>query len=244
MRHLGSPLAPSTNASSEKEREIVELSAPMKELASCQLYTFIDRTYLHGRFPTDLARALCDGGTDLIQLRMKDATALEVQKTAEQVLAITSQAGVLLVINDHLQTAIKTRADFCHLGQEDFFDQGHSQVRDLPGITGSSVQIGLSTHAPEQALRAIKAGADYIAIGPVYPTPTKPFVKAVTLEYVRWAAAHVTIPWFAIGGITLDNLDEVFAAGARRICVVSAILNARDVRRECEKFRERLDQLE
>jgi thiamine-phosphate pyrophosphorylase len=84
------------------------------------------------------------------------------------------------------------------------------------------------------------AGADYIAIGPVYATGTKPTAKAVTLEYVRWAAANVDIPWFAIGGINLSNLDEVLAAGARRICVVSAILNAEDITRACEEFRWRL----
>ena len=85
----------------------------------------------------------------------------------------------------------------------------------------------MSTHSPEQAKRALAAGPDYIAIGPVYSTGTKPKAKPVTLEYVRWAAANVNIPWFAIGGINLGNLDDVLAAGARRICVVSAILNAR-----------------
>lgn len=84
------------------------------------------------------------------------------------------------------------------------------------------------------------AGADYIAIGPVFPTGTKPGRPAVTLDYVRWAAANVNIPWFAIGGITLDNLDSVLAAGATRICVVSAILNQPDVAKACAEFRRRL----
>jgi thiamine-phosphate pyrophosphorylase len=99
----------------------------------------------------------------------------------------------------------------------------------------------LSSHAPEQAQRAVAAGADYIAIGPVYATGTKPAARPVTLEYVRWAADNVKIPWFAIGGINLRNLDEVLAAGARRICVVSAILNAEDVAKACTGFRRRLD---
>ena len=79
-----------------------------------------------------------------------------------------------------------------------------------------------------------------VAIGPVYATGTKPTAKPVTLEYVRWAAAHVKIPWFAIGGINLFNLDGVLAAGAQRICVVSAILNAPDVAAQCRQFRERM----
>jgi thiamine-phosphate pyrophosphorylase len=85
------------------------------------------------------------------------------------------------------------------------------------------------------------ADADYLAIGPVYATGTKPSAKPVTLEYVRWAAMNVKIPWFAIGGISLENLGEVQAAGARRVCVVSAILNAPDVTGACAEFRRRLE---
>jgi thiamine-phosphate pyrophosphorylase len=98
----------------------------------------------------------------------------------------------------------------------------------------------LSSHAPEQAERAVAAGAAYVAIGPVYATGTKPSARPVTLEYVRWATAHVSIPWFAIGGINLQNLDDVLAAGARRICVVSAILNAPDLVQACQAFKARL----
>jgi thiamine-phosphate pyrophosphorylase len=102
------------------------------------------------------------------------------------------------------------------------------------------VQIGLSTHAPEQAQRAVRAGADYVAIGPIYPTGTKPSAKPVTLEYVRWAAANIRIPWFAIGGVNLETLGDILAAGAKRVCVVSAILNAPDVRSACREIRNRL----
>jgi len=84
------------------------------------------------------------------------------------------------------------------------------------------------------------AGPDYLAIGPVFPTPTKLGRPAVTLEYVRWAAANLTLPWFAIGGITLSNLDDVLAAGATRVCVVSAILNADDPVKACLEFKKRL----
>jgi thiamine-phosphate pyrophosphorylase len=133
-------------------------------------------------------------------------------------------------------------ADFCHLGQEDFFGAGFERVEQLSSA-GSGLRIGLSTHAPEQAERALKAGAHYIAIGPVYATATKPTAAPVTLDYVRWATKNVTVPWFAIGGITLENVDEVIAAGARRICVVSAILNAKDVTARCREFRAKLDRI-
>jgi thiamine-phosphate pyrophosphorylase len=164
---------------------------------------------------------------------------------AEAILPITRRANVGLVINDYLEVAKEVGAEICHLGQEDFFDAGYKHISELPiqrsnNSTLQRLQIGLSTHAPAQAQRAIQAGADYIAIGPVYPTGTKPTAKAVTLEYVRWAAANVKVPWFAIGGINLSNLDEVLAAGARRICVVSAILNAPNIAKACREFRDRM----
>jgi thiamine-phosphate pyrophosphorylase len=158
---------------------------------------------------------------------------------AELLLPVTQKAGVGLVINDHLDVALGIGADLCHLGQEDFSRTGFSSVPKLRP-PGSNLQIGLSTHSPDQARRALGAEADYIAIGPVYATATKPGARPVTLDYVRWAAANVGIPWFAIGGVNLGNLDQVLAAGAKRICVVSAILNATDIAAECRKFRERL----
>jgi thiamine-phosphate pyrophosphorylase len=147
-------------------------------------------------------------------------------------LEITRSYSVRLVVNDHLAIARDIGADLCHLGQEDFFDAGYRHTSELPGAA-----IGLSTHAPEQAMRAIAAGPAYVAIGPVYATGTKPSAKPVTLGYVRWAAENVKIPWFAIGGITLANIREVLAAGARRVCVVSAILNEDDVAAACRQLK-------
>lgn len=211
----------------------------MKPLSECRLYAFVDTAYLAGRDPVEVARQLCEGGADLIQLRAKDRSAPEIREMARQILPVTRAAGVGLVINDYPEIAREVGAEFCHLGQEDFFDAGHRHVSELRP-SGGGPGIGLSTHGPEQALRAVAAGADYVAVGPVYATGTKPGARPVTLEYVRWAAAHVPVPWFAIGGITLENLDEVLAAGASRICVVSAILRAPDVVEACRAFRRRL----
>lgn len=208
----------------------------MKPLADCRLYTFVDTAYLHGRNASEVAQQLCDGGSDLIQLRAKNASAAEIQKLAVRILPITRSAGVRLVINDYPDIARNIGAPTCHLGQEDFFDAGFTHVSQIKGER-PAFELGISTHAPAQAQRAIDAGADYVAIGPIYPTGTKPTAKPVTLEYVRWANANVTIPWFAIGGINLQTLDDVLAAGAKRICVVSAILNANDLAGECSKFR-------
>jgi len=211
----------------------------VKPLSECRLYAFVDTAYLAGRDPVEVARQLCEGGADLIQLRAKDRSAPEIREMARQILPVTRAAGVGLVINDYPEIAREVGAEFCHLGQEDFFDAGHRHVSEF-WPSGGGPGIGLSTHGPEQALRAVAAGANYVAVGPVYATGTKPGARPVTLEYVRWAAAHVPVPWFAIGGITLENLDEVLAAGASRICVVSAILRAPDVVEACRAFRRRL----
>lgn len=211
----------------------------MKSLTDCKLYTFVDTAYLHGRAPEVVAQQLCDGGSDLIQLRAKNSPPDEIRRLAEKILPITRRAGIGLVINDHLAIAREVGADICHLGQEDFFDAGHTHISELTP-PGSPLLIGLSTHAPAQAQRALDAGADYIAIGPIYATGTKPTAKPVTLDYVRWAAVNVTVPWFAIGGVNLQTLDDVLAAGARGICVVSAILNAPDAAKACAEFKKRL----
>jgi thiamine-phosphate pyrophosphorylase len=207
--------------------------AAMKPLSDCRLYTFVDTAYLHGRAPELVAQQLCDGGSDLIQLRAKNSSPDEIRRMAQAILPVTQRAGVGLVINDHPAIASEVGAEFCHLGQEDYFDAGQPQ----PSTLSPQPLVGLSTHSPEQAGRAIAAGPAYIAIGPVYATGTKPTAKPVTLEYVRWAAANVSLPWFAIGGINLQNLNDVLAAGARRICVVSAILNALDVAKACQEFK-------
>jgi len=197
-----------------------------------------------------VAQQLCDGGADLIQLRAKQSSPEEIRQKAESLLLVTRRAGAGLVINDYPSIARELGADLCHLGQEDFFQAGYTHVSQVathaagaPTELKPMPQIGLSTHSPDQAHKAIAAGADYIAIGPVFATGTKPTAKPVTLDYVRWAAENVRIPWFAIGGIDLTNLDDVLAAGARRVCVVSAILNADDVAAACRKFRSRLESL-
>jgi thiamine-phosphate pyrophosphorylase len=212
----------------------------VKPLADCLLYSFVDTVCLRGRSAARVAGELCDGGSDLIQLRAKHSSVEEVREIAEAIEPIIHRAGVGFVINDYPAVAASVGADLCHLGQEDFFGAGHVRIAEVsnpyPGL-----RFGLSTHDPVEAARALAAEPAYVAVGPVYATNTKPEARPVTLEYVRWASANVTGPWFAIGGINLTNLDEVLEAGARRICVVSAILNAPDVTRACRQFRDRLE---
>ena len=211
----------------------------MKPLDQCRLYTFIDTAYLRGRGAAAVAEELCRGGSDLIQLRAKDRSPDEIRQLAKEIQPVLQRADAGLVINDHWDLACELGADLCHLGQEDFFDAGFTHASQLAAGPTRPL-LGLSTHAPEQAARALAAGPAYLAIGPVHATGTKPGARPVTLDYVRWAAAHVNIPWFAIGGINLENLDELLRAGAQRICIVSAILNAPDIAQACREFRRRL----
>lgn len=212
----------------------------MKPLSQTRLYTFIDTGYLDDRDPIELTRMLCDSGADLVQLRAKGASPDQVLRLAERIQPVCEAADVWFVLNDHPRLALQVGAPICHLGQEDFFDGGYTTAEQVRGCPPEML-LGLSTHAPEQAKRALRTGPDYIAIGPVYATPTKPGRPPVTLDYVRWAKGHVGIPWFAIGGIHQGNLDEVLEAGARRVCVVSAILRAPDPAAACRDFAGRLE---
>ena len=219
----------------------------MKQIQDCYLYTFIDGAYLNGRRPEDVARALVDGGSDIIQLRMKNAPVEEVIHVAERVHPITQAAGVPLVINDHIDAALAVGAEYVHLGQEDFFDGGYHTVQDVflgKKVSGGFPHVGLSSHAPAQALRAVDAGAVYLGVGPVFATRTKPQAVPVTLEYVRWASENIHSPWFAIGSVNLSNLEQVMEAGARRVCAVSDILNAPDIAQRCREYKKILSHFE
>jgi len=223
----------------------------MKSIDYCQLYAFVDTAYLGERDPLEVAKMLCDGGADVVQVRAKGSSPEEVARLTERIKPVLDKAGVLLVVNDWYEIAVRMEADFCHMGQEDFFDGGIRSKAELAerfiGRYGRDqlerVGLGLSSHSPEQALRAVAAGADYVAVGPVFATPTKPGRTPVGLELLKWASDTLKVPWFAIGGINLDNIEKVLEAGARRICVVSAILLAPDVTRACLEFKRRLERV-
>ena len=211
----------------------------MKAWVDCRLYAFVDTAYLDGREPAELARALCGGGADVLQVRAKGWGRDATRRLVEAVFPVVSSAGARMVLNDDWGLGCELGMPCVHLGQEDFFDAGHVTRDDLPG-DGHRPELGLSSHAPDQFVRAEAAGAAYVAVGPVFATPTKPGRPAVTLDYVRWAAAHARVPWFAIGGIQGSNLEAVLASGATRVCVVSALLRQPDVEAATRALRGRL----
>ncbi len=182
-------------------------------------------------------RAALSGGVDVLQLRCKDTDALPYIRLGEQVGVLARAAGVPFIINDRPDVALAAGADGVHLGQQDL------PVDWARRLLPPTAIIGRSSHEPAHAERAIAENASYFAVGPVWETPTKPGRKAAGLSYVRDVAARrLAIPWFAIGGITLDNVDQVCEAGATCIAVVRAVLDARDPAEAARGFVEALRQ--
>lgn len=206
-------------------------------LTKARLYGFIDTAYLHGRNPSRLAGELIAGGVDVIQVRAKMRPRPELMEFGLAVVRAAAPHGVPVIINDDVDAAFEAGADGVHLGQEDW--QAIPRADRVQRLANMRI-VGISTHSLDQARTAERNGANYIGVGPVFSTATKPGVAPVGLDLVRQVAGRVAVPFFAIGGITLDNLDQVLAAGASRVAVVSAILNAPDVRQATAAFKARL----
>ena len=162
------------------------------------------------------------GGADLFQLRDKDASDDELLAAAETAREKCRAAGALFLINDRPDLAVACDADGVHVGQDD------TPVARARDIVGPDAIVGLSTHSVQQAQAGCRSGADYIAVGPVHATPTKEGRPAIGVEPIKYAAAHVSVPWFAIGGIDTKTVGDVVRAGARRIVVVRALTDADD----------------
>jgi thiamine-phosphate pyrophosphorylase len=151
-----------------------------------------------------------------VQIREKDAPDGRLLEVLREARALTRELGVPLVVNDRPDLALLTQAEAVHVGQDDL-PVGEARRFGLP--------LGLSTHRPDEI---DAAEADYLGVGPVFATPTKAGRRPVGLELVRYAAAHTTKPWFAIGGIDRTNVEDVVAAGATKVAVVRAIGDAED----------------
>jgi thiamine-phosphate pyrophosphorylase len=205
-------------------------------LASARLYLVCPETRdLAGRNLPDLTRAAVAGGVEVVQLREKHLPDDEFVSVASAMRALCERIGALLIVNDRPQVALEAGADGVHVGQEDM------PVADARELVGPDLLIGLSTHARGEIDRADAADADYIAVGPVHETPTKPRRPAVGLELVRYAAARAVKPFFAIGGLDARNLDAVLDAGARRVVVLRAVAGAEDPQAAARELREQLD---
>lgn len=203
----------------------------INKLQSRKLYLVTDRSQMGStdEFLDRVAQAL-QGGVQIIQLREKTANAKEIVELGKKVRELCSIYDALFIINDRVDIAHIVGADGVHLGQDDL------DIDSARHLLGKDAIVGISTHCPEQAIKAVESGADYIGVGPVFETPTKPGRKSVGLEYVEWASKNVNIPWYAIGGINTENADEVIKAGATKLAVVRAIINADNPQTASETF--------
>jgi thiamine-phosphate pyrophosphorylase len=184
--------------------------------------------------PEGFLELVLRGGVDIVQLRMKQASDDAILCAAEGFARLCTEHGALFILNDRPDLAVEIGADGVHVGQDD------ASVSKARALVGSERLVGLSTHTPAQVDAA--AGVDYVGVGPVHETPTKPGRPAVGLELVRYAAAHARVPFFAIGGIDARGAAEVaavtgWAVGGPRVAVVRALTEAEDPERAARELR-------
>lgn len=196
----------------------------MRPLADCRLYGILDLGYVARDGLVAMARAMIAGGVDLVQLRAKGHPPDAVEAMGREILPVTRDAGVPFIINDWPQVAAAIGADGVHVGQDD------APMAEVRAVVGPSMIVGRSTHSLDQARAAAAEPADYIGFGPLFATPTKPDYMPIGMDDIRQVhETHPSLPIFCIGGIKRENLSTVLAAGARRVVIVSGILQAPDV---------------
>ncbi|MCX8131742.1 MAG: thiamine phosphate synthase [Clostridia bacterium] len=196
------------------------------------LYCLTAEEYSNGRSNIEVVKALICAGIKIIQYREKDKKLKDKYNECLKIRQMTKDAGVTFIINDNTDIALMIEADGVHIGQDDLPIE---RVREL---VGEEMIIGLSTHSPEQAIDAVKRGADYIGVGPLYRTFTKKDVcEPVGLEYLDYAVKNIKIPFVAIGGIKEHNVREVSERGAGLIAMVTEIVGAGDIVKKIESVR-------
>lgn len=209
-------------------------SSPPHSASSCRLYGIVDLGYVKPDQIVPMTEDLIAGGIDLLQLRAKGHPEADVIRWGQAMHAVTKAAGVPLVINDHPRVAAEVGSEGVHVGQDD------DAVAKARAIVGDQCFVGKSTHSLAQAVAAQAEGADYIGFGPLYATGTKPDYVPIGLADIAEVHRLVQLPIFCIGGVNAARLDEVLAAGARRVVVVSAFLQAPDVRAAVASLKSRL----
>jgi thiamine-phosphate pyrophosphorylase len=207
------------------------------DLSRSRLYGILDLGYVEISDCGKMAEAMIAGGVDLIQLRAKELASAQIAEIAAELHRLTAERGVPLIINDHPEIARIVAAEGVHLGQDDM------PIAEARNIAGADCMVGKSTHSVDQAIRAFYEGADYIGFGPIFATPTKPDYPPVGLQEIQKVHDAVRIPIFCIGGIKLDNLLEVLEAGARRVVIVSGLLQARDAAEYARSTKKMLSRL-
>ncbi len=195
----------------------------MKALTDCRLYGILDLNYVARADLERVASAMIEGAVDLIQLRAKKSPVAEIVELSGRLHKLTAAAAIPLIVNDYAEVAAQVPVEGVHVGQDD------DSIATARAKAGREILVGRSTHSVEQARAAVEEGADYIGFGPIFATPTKPDYPPIGMKNIKRVHAEVTLPIFCIGGIKIDNLGEVIAAGAKRVAIVSGLLKAPDI---------------
>lgn len=194
-----------------------------QRLRWARLY-FVCEARPHGQEPEALLNAAMSGGAGMIELRDREQPRNVIERSGQTFRRLANTYGALFIVNDDPHLALELRADGVHVGQD---DMNPAEARE---IMGPDAIIGLSTHSRDQIQAAAQEAVDYVSVGPIWETPTKEGRPATGLDLIREATGIAEKPWFAIGGIDTENMDEVISAGAERLCVVRAIRDAADPR--------------
>lgn len=217
------------------EKDIAQRFNANQKFSDVKLYVLLTVTdVISDEQVLELARKCADGGADCLQLRAKGIDDKRVYRLAKKFVEVCGQAGVVSIINDRSDIAVAAGADGVHLGQNDM------PINEARKLATKPMIFGVSTHCIEQLREAINSGADYVGLGPVFSTETKPGKEAVGLEYVNQAIEilkETGVYHVAIGGINLENIEQVKNAGAKAIAVCGVAVNAKDSKQMCEKLK-------
>ena len=200
-------------------------------LDQAQLYGIVDLAYVRAVDALDIADNILSGGVQVLQLRAKNQAPETILPLARELSALCRASGIPFIVNDHPHLVPACHAQGAHVGQEDL------SVAQARKLAGEGAIIGKSTHSLAQARAARQEKPDYIGFGPLFATRTKPDYTPIGIDDIRRLQDEVTIPVFCIGGINLGNLREVVAAGARRVVIVSGILQADNPQAYCQECR-------
>ncbi len=205
----------------------------MKKSLPHGLYAITCEKRSAGRKNTDIVKEMVKGGIEVLQYRSKEnKTKKEKYFECLEISKIARDNGILFIINDEVDLALAVDADGIHIGQDDL------PLKVVRKLVGHDKIIGISTHSPEQALKAVEEGADYIGVGPIFPTNTKDDIcQPVGTEYLDFVVNHIKIPFVAIGGIKERNIEDILKHGAKTIAMVTEITEAPDVSEKIRRLR-------
>jgi len=195
----------------------------LRKLSECQLYGILDLSYVENSDAVPAAEGMIEGGVDLIQLRGKERPIEELVDLASTLHELTVRSSTPLIVNDYVEIAIRVPVEGVHVGQDD------DAVAAVRRRVDREILVGKSTHSIDQALAGQREGADYLGFGPIFATSTKPDYQPIGLKEIEDVHRDVVLPIFCIGGIKIDNLKDVITAGARRVAIVSGLLQAPDI---------------